>query len=59
MTSSGDLEQLLDSLRWVSDSRDASEPGTEQRTLLDEQLRDVQERIRYWSDDDNDGASLD
>ena len=57
MTTSADLEQLLDSLRSVSDRRDASEPGTEQRKVLDEQLRDVQERIRYWGNDDPDGMS--
>jgi hypothetical protein len=59
MTSPGDLEQLLDSLRSVSDRRDATEPGTEERQALDEQLRTVQERIRYWSDDDHEDGLLD
>ena len=53
---SGDLEHLLAALREVSDRRAAAEPGTDERAELDDQLLAVQDRIRYWSDDQDDDA---
>jgi hypothetical protein len=56
MDTSGDLEHLLNDLREIADRRAATEPGTEERAELDDALREVQDRILYWSDDLQDEA---